>query len=40
MSIDLGNTPVGTPPDPTQQQQIRTALGAVGDATAHASQAK
>lgn len=32
MSIDLGNAPVGTPPDSTQQQQIRSAIGAVGDA--------
>ena len=32
MSIDLGNTPVGTPPTTPQQQQIRAALGAVGDA--------
>ena len=32
MSIDIGNAPVGTPPDSTQQQQMRLALGAIGDA--------
>ena len=29
-NIDLGNAPVGTPPDSTQQAQIRAAIGAVG----------
>ena len=32
MSIDLVNTTIGTLPDPAQQQQIRAALSAVGDA--------
>ena len=27
MSIDLGNTPVGTPPTPTEQTQLRTSFG-------------
>lgn len=27
MSIDLGNTPTGTPPTTTEQEQIRTAIG-------------
>jgi len=27
MSIDLGNAPVGTPPTPTEQTQLRTAFG-------------
>jgi hypothetical protein len=27
MSIDLGNAPVGTPPTPTEQVQMRTSLG-------------
>jgi hypothetical protein len=27
MSIDLGNAPVGTPPTPTEQTQLRTSLG-------------
>ena len=27
MSIDLGNSPVGTPPTPTEQTQLRTSFG-------------
>ena len=27
MSIDLGNTPIGTPPTPTEQTQLRTSFG-------------
>ena len=27
MSIDLGNAPVGTPPTPTEQTQLRTSFG-------------
>ena len=27
MSIDLGNTPVGTPPTPTEQTQLRASFG-------------
>ena len=27
MSIDLGNIPVGTPPTPTEQTQLRTSFG-------------
>ena len=33
-SIDLGNEPVGTPPTPEEQAQIRAAIGAIPDAPA------